>query len=370
MHRRHFIAGAGAIAMLSACATGALAQGSTTGYPADYQNIIEASKNENTVLIYQNMNSDVWSEVVKGFNAKYPWIDVQTLDLEASEVMERYLAERGSGRPSADLLVTVAPDLWIGLQEKGLIMPYESPEGAAYEEWSKPFPGLYTMTTDPIIFLYNKALLPEELVPTGMADLVEKAKANPEVFDGKITTYAANLNTFGYTIQYAMQKHHGDKLWEWYEVLGPMTKPERGAGPMAEKVAAGEYVLAYLTGSASSWVATRAPGADQILAWKFPEDGTPIVPRAMAIPVDAPHPNAAKLMLDFILSREGQMAFAAKNRTVVRPDVKSADVGGEYTYASVSEEMGADKMANVPYEADIATGYDEFTRRWREAFGE
>jgi iron(III) transport system substrate-binding protein len=206
------------------------------------------------------------------------------------------------------------------------------------------------------------------MVPTSMADLVAKVQAHPEVFRGKLTTYAANLNTFGYIVQYAMLKGHGEKAWDWYKALAPYTKPETGAGPMAEKVASGQYALAFLTGSATSWVATSSPGGDKLLGWSFIKDGTPIVPRAMAIPKNAPRPNASKLMLDYILSREGQLAFAATRRTIIRPDITQADAKGEFTYASVVKEIGANRVLNVPYNEDIVTGYDDFVKRWKATF--
>lgn len=368
MKRRNFVRATCAISMLTGMGISPVAQAVEAVYPSNYQAIVEASKAEKTVLIYQNMNSDVWVEVKRGFEKKYPWLKVQTLDLEANEVINRYMAETGSGRPTGDLLVTVAPDMWINLQKKGEIVPYESPEGVAYEPWSKPFRGLYTMTADPIIFLYNKFLLKPEMVPTSMADLVAKVRANPEVFKDKLTTYAANLNTFGYIVQYAMLKGHGEKAWDWYKTLAPYTKLETGAGPMAEKVASGQYALAFLTGSATSWAAARAPGGDKILGWGFIADGTPIVPRAMAVPKAAPRPNAAKLMLDYILSREGQLAFAATRRTIIRSDITREDAKGEYTYASVVKEIGASKVLNVPYNEDIVTGYENFVTRWKSTF--
>lgn len=369
MKRREFVALTSAVSMLAAFSAASAVQAAETSYPPEYKDIVEASKKEGSVLIYQNMNSDVWSEVKKGFEAKYPWLKVQTLDLEANEVIQRYLSEKGSNRPTGDLLVTTGPDVWLDIEKKGEVVPYQSPEAPAYEAWSKPFPGIYTMTVDPIIFLYNKLLLAPDMVPTGMADLVAKAQAHPEIFKGKLTTYAANLNTYGYTVQYAMQKGQGDKIWDWYKVLGPMTRPETGAGPMTEKVTSGQYVLAFLTGSASSWVATRAPGGDQLLGWSFIKDGTPMVPRSMAIAKGASHPNAAKLMLDYILSREGQLAFAATHRTIIRPDISREDAKGEYTYSSVAKEIGPDRMLNVPYEDDVVSGYADFIKKWKAAFG-
>ncbi|WDZ76228.1 ABC transporter substrate-binding protein [Ensifer adhaerens] len=369
MKRRDFVILASACSILAISGASATVAAADATYPPEYKDIVEASKSEGSVLIYQNMNSDVWAEVKKGFESKYPWLKVQTLDLEANEVIQRYLSEKGSSRPTGDLLVTTGPDVWLDIQKKGEVMPYESPESSAYESWSKPFPGIYTMTVDPIIFLYNKMLLKPELVPTSMADLVAKAQANPDVFKGKLTTYAANLNTYGYTVQYAMKKGQGDKIWEWYEALAPYTRPETGAGPMTEKVSSGQYVLAFLTGSASSWVATRAPGGDQLLGWSFITDGTPMVPRSMAVAKGAAHPNAAKLMLDYILSREGQLGFAATHRTIIRPDISREDAKGEYTYAAVAKEIGADKMLNVPYDEDVVSGYADFIAKWKATFG-
>ncbi len=335
-----------------------------------HDDLVAASKDEGSVLIYQNMNTDVWAAVKAGFEEKYPWIEVQTLDLESNEVIERYLSEKGSGRSTGDLLVTSGPDMWMRLRDAGEIEAYESPEAAAYDDWTKPIPGVYTMMTDPIIFLYNKALLQPEMVPTGMADLVAKVQQYPDAYAGKLTTYAANLNSYGYTIQYAMSKGHGDKIWEWYEALAENTQPENGAGPMAEKVAAGQYALAFLTGSASSWVAYRAPGGDQLLGWSYIQDGTPLIPRAVAVPTGASNPNAAKLMLDYILSEEGQINFSKTHRTVVHPNVTLEDTGGIETYASVIDAVGRDNVLPVPYEEDIVSGYDAFVTRWKSVFAE
>ena len=42
---------------------------------------------------------------------------------------------------------------------------------------------------------------------------------------------------------------------------------------------------------------------------------------AISIPEKAPHPNAAKLFVDFVLSREGQNLLRALRRIPARPDM-------------------------------------------------
>jgi iron(III) transport system substrate-binding protein len=52
--------------------------------------------------------------------------------------------------------------------------------------------------------------------------------------------------TFGYGINYAFVKKHGDKAWQWFAELAKLTpRFERSGGPMTEKVTSGEYVTGY-----------------------------------------------------------------------------------------------------------------------------
>lgn len=368
MNRREFIVGATSLAALASTARLAHAESVPAGYPADYGAIIEGSKAENNLLMYTNMSVDRWEGVNNAFKAKYPWINIQNLDGNSADIFERFLAENGSGAQSADLLVNVGPANWIDLSEKGLIEPYVSPEAAAYPESMRPLPGIYTIIADPILLMWNKATLPAERVPTGIADLVEKVKANPSVFNGKMVTYPAHTSSFGYTLHYAFAKKHGDAAWAWYDVLGPQSKVESSAGTMVEKLTAGEYNLIYFCGSGSGWPAVRDPARAELLGWSFIADGTPLMPRPGAVSSKAKNPNAAKLMLDFLLSHEGQATFGGNGRMVVRPDVTSADVGGEYTYSSVVEQVGDGNAIVIDYDRDQVDDYNAFLQRWKAAY--
>src|SRR5919106_4325992 len=163
LDRRQFLAtsAAGASTLLLPNALRAQAQAELPDYyNADYGKIIEASKSENALLVYSNMSVDMWAGVVERYNQLYPWITVQTLDLGSTEMFERYLAERGTGSQTCDVIVTVSPEGFIEFQERGEIMEYESPELPHVQDWSVPYPGLYTIAIDPLLFAWNKALLP------------------------------------------------------------------------------------------------------------------------------------------------------------------------------------------------------------------
>ncbi len=333
-------------------------------YPAEYEQIVEASKAEGPLLVYSVMAESNWKPVIDAFHELYPWIEVQTLDLGGSEVFERYYAESASGAQTADLSITADPSGWIEfVKNRGEAVDYESPEKSQLPEWSMPFPGLYTVTTDPMLILYNELVLPEDLRPRGMTELAEMAAANPDVFDGKITTYDIII-PFSFAINWAFVRDSGEEAWDLLETLGPMTMPEQSGGTQLQKLASGEYAVGYFV---SSGVFPRLPDLEGIVGWSYIEDGTPVFLRGMAIPKASTNINSAKLMLDFCLSHDGQVAWGEGGLTPYRSDLTAEEA--PRTFESIAQEIGGeDKMILVNYDENAAAGRDAFVERWNEAF--
>ena len=370
VNRRRFLgysAALGALGVSNGWARAADAP--VTVYPADYQAIIDASKTENSLTVYSSIATAQWQPVIDGFNKTYPWVKVEPLDLDAGEVVQRYLAEVGSNTRTADMLVTAATDAWLDLIQRDQILPYESPEASAYPDWSKPKSGLYTINVDPTYFLWNKALLPQNLWPTSFADLVEKAAANPDVFRGKISAYGAHQTSMGYNLHYTFAKHHGDKVWDWYRTLGPLTSYEQGAGPMLEKVTSGEYLVVYFSAARTTRMAVSDPVQGKILDSSYISDGTPLLLMGTGIPKASTNVNSAKLMIDFLLSIPGQKLMPTTGRTVFNPNLTSADVNGAATYASTIADLGADYAWPADYDPALISSYDAFLKRWKDANG-
>ncbi len=262
-----------------------------------------------------------------------------------------------------------AIDKWQLFVKRGEALPYESPERRHLPKWSLPSPGLYTVSSDPMVLVYNKMLLPENLRPTGMGSLAKLATANPGRFKGKVTTYDVGSESFGLSINWAAARKQGDAFWERLAAVGSMTRPERSAGPMIDKVTSGEYAAAYYVSGIVLFPKLDDPARQRILGWSFFDDGTPVFLRGMAIPKASTNVNAAKLMLDFILSHEGQVAFGKGGLTPYRPDVKPSEVP-RYTYSSVVEKIGGeDKVILVDYDPEMIEKDEAFIERWRKAFG-
>lgn len=338
-------------------------------YPKSYSQIVEGSKKENKLVVYSIMAAYNWKPVLEGFKKLYPWIEVQTLDLGSSEVFERYYSERASGSRTGDLIIAGAVDKWLQLLAKGEAVDYESPEIPKLPKWSVPRKGLYTVSADPMVIVWNNALVPEADRPKSLADIGKLAQAKPAEYKNKITTYNAATEAFGLNINWAYTKKYGEKSWDLLGQLGKVVRPERSAGPMVEKVTSGEYKIAYFVSGIVLFPKLDDPARAKLLGWVYPSDGTPIVLRGMAIPKGVTNVNSAKLMLDYILSHDGQVGFGKGGLTPYRADVQASEVPRATYDAVVKAVGGEDKVVRVEYDDEVMAKGQAFQERWKKTFG-
>lgn len=309
-------------------------------YPAEYSGIVEGSRGEAGVFIYSNISAENWAPALARFAEIYPWIKVETLDLTSSTVHSRYEAEAGTNARTADLMVSASNDRWIVYSQTGEIADYISPERDHLEAFANPVPGVYVMSTDPSVYVYNKLLLDEASVPRGLDALAAAAAADPGTYAGRITSYDATRSSYAVALWWSIMTDMGDRGWELLRAVGPSMKVETSAGQMLEKVAAGEYVYGYALGSSGVFPFVDGAGGE-LVGWGFPEDGTPMIFRGMGIPAKAQNPNSARLLLDFLLSNEGQTLLGQSGLTPHRPDVDESKVA--FTFQMVAEQVGGEE---------------------------
>lgn len=342
----------------------AQAQEVPAGYPADYSKIIEGSRNEAGLMIYSNMADNNWQPIIEGFNAKYPWVKVETVDLGSGTVHSRWEAEKGSSARTADVLVSGANDRWASYGKDGLMEDYKSPEIAKLPEFSHPYPGVNVLSTDPLVITYNAALLPEDQRPKGFASLVEDAVADPDTFKEKITTYDAARNSFGLTAWWAYMDKKGEAGWDGLRKIGPMIRGETSGGPMNEKIATGEYLMGIAVSGITIFPRLEQPGGE-ILGFAFPDDGTIMMLRGMGIPKGAANPNSAKLFVDYALSQDGQTQVGKGGLVPYREDVPEDQV--RYTFQKIGSTVGNDNMIIAGFDQRLITEAGPFVEKWNAA---
>jgi iron(III) transport system substrate-binding protein len=133
---------------------------------------------------------------------------------------------------------------------------------------------------------------------------------------------------------------------------------------MMERIASGEYLLGYnLLGSYAMDQSTKNP----VIGVVLPTDYTLVMSRVMFISKSAKNPNAAKLWLDYLLSKRGQAILANQSRLYsIRPDVE-----GETTLAALTREASLKPIAVGPgllVYLDQAKRL-EFLKQWQQALG-
>jgi iron(III) transport system substrate-binding protein len=74
----------------------------------------------------------------------------------------------------------------------------------------------------------------------------------------------------------------------------------------------------------------------------------------IAVAAKAPHPNAAKLFIDFLLSKEGQQLVLTIGRTPSRPGIDT--------------EMQAKNLKLFPIPPELGEQYNKYQKEFREIF--
>lgn len=333
-------------------------------YPAEYQDLIAASKNEGgSMTIYSNTDQENWDPIFRDFKKKYPWVgEISANNLDSDEVFQRVLSEQATAGSPADIVVSNAAQAWADFGTRpGTLMAYNSPEVAKLPKQATLMPNVYSMSLDPISIIYNTSLMTEK--PTGLKSLADIVAKDPGKYQGKITTRDVN-GAFGFTISHAFAEARPDS-WSSLDKVLPMSKAETSSGTQLEKITSGEYLAGLFISAAPAYPKVADSGG--LLGLSFYDDGTVVLPRGIGIPAKAPHPATAKLFTDFVLSEEGQRAVAEGGLTSYRDGIEAKD--GLHTYQELVQAVGEENVIDVPYVKVPEDQVNSFTGRWDGLLG-
>ena len=135
------------------------------GYPAGYADTIAAANKEGKVVIYSTTDTASAGPLLKDFQLLYPGISVEYNDMNSTEIYNRFISEKAAGAGSADVLWSSSMDLQIKLVNDGYAQSYASPEKPYLPDWAVWKNQAYGFTAEPIVFAYNKKLMPAADVP-------------------------------------------------------------------------------------------------------------------------------------------------------------------------------------------------------------
>ncbi|MFI5960485.1 extracellular solute-binding protein [Cryptosporangium sp. NPDC051539] len=319
--------------------------------------VLQAARTEGEVLLYTNSEEQQMTPMIKAFEAANPGIEVRSLTLGNQEMFQRYETEVASGGSTADVVMSSDAVGWLSFLRGGNVADYTDPNTPNLPDYALLGKGVYAFSEDPVIAVFNKAVLPENKQPTSMAEL---AKMAPQL-DGKIgATAISNVIQFGATSAYLDK--YGDAGWQTLERIGAHAGLESDNGPLVTKLAQGQYAAAFfVSGAVRAFIVGDVA---KVVNYRYLTDGTPLLPRAAAVTSQAKHPNAAKVWLNWLLSTKGQEAACAGGFTPYRDGVKCA-----FGLPQVKAIVGEDNLIIGAYDPALATEQPRIVARFNKAFG-
>jgi iron(III) transport system substrate-binding protein len=349
-----------ALLAIATCASSvAIAQQLPAGYPDSYRDVIAAANREGKLVVY-SVTSSV-PALLEDFKKLYPGVQLQYEALDTTPAYERVVSEAARGA-TADVVWSSAMDLQLKLVNDGYAQAYASPESRNVPAWANWRNEAYGSTFEPIGFVYNRTLVDASEVPQTRAELAKLVTGKAGKFNGKITAFDPAKSGVGYLMMTQDAKAAPSTFWNIAHTLGATgLYPGTGSGAQFERLAKGDSLIGYnlLTSYATGRIKHDLPN----LATVLPKDHTLVMTRVMFISKQAAHPNAAKLWVDYLLSKRGQEMLAQADLGSLR-----SDVNDDMTPAALGKQLGA-AVRPIPVSPDILTDLEPakrnaFLARW------
>jgi iron(III) transport system substrate-binding protein len=258
--------------------------------------LYEGAKKEAKLMWYTSLTGGPNTDAPKVFEAKYPGIKLEVYRSDSDGIIQRVMQEAQAKRYIVDAIETTFPILKV-MQENKLLAAYFSPHLAQYpdEAKEKTDKGLVFWTTDRESYIsvsYNTNSVQGNAVPKSFEDLLKPELKNKIGF--------ATTDT-GARIIAAMLTSKGPEFVQKLKAQQISLHPVSGRA-ILDMVVSGELGASPTTFLSHARVSI-AKGAP--IKWVAME----LVPAnagGVALPASAPHPHAALLFNDFLLSPEGQ----------------------------------------------------------------
>src|ERR1700742_3295355 len=288
----------GKIIALTAAAGLAFALASAPARAADDfgpPELIAAAKKEGKLVYYTANFAEIEQLVIKEFNKRFPEITVEMVRAPGGQLITRVKTEAAAGKLIADVVDHSDRALMQPLED--LFQDYAPPNAADYDPAALISPKFWPRATIAWSIAYNTELVKNP--PKTWMDLTK-----PE-YDKQIGQVFAQSGGTTWTRIMFERQVLGEDYWAKQAATHPTLYPS--GAPMADALVRGEIAIGPLLYNVV--YQKKKDGAP--IEIFFPPEGSPVNPYASGIPKTAAHPNAAKLFLNWCLSKEGQ-AFMIK----------------------------------------------------------
>jgi iron(III) transport system substrate-binding protein len=281
--------------------------------PDREQLILAGAKREGKVAFYSGMiENQALRPIADAFKKKYPFVAVDYWRGDSRALVQKTLTERRAGRVTGDILESTGGAE--ALIKAGAIDPFYSSSAAGFPKNYLDPKGMWVASRlDYFGMAYNTRQVAAADVPKTYDDLL-----NPR-WKGAIAWRAdseVGAGLFIAGVMREMGKQKGEAYLKRLSRQG-IVNYAGSARALVDRVGEGEYKIA-LEIYAHHPLISKAKGAPldtQML------DPVPSALSTIQLAKNAPHPNAAMLFIDFVLSKEGQEVLRAAQYLSPNPQV-------------------------------------------------
>jgi iron(III) transport system substrate-binding protein len=252
--------------------------------------LIAAAKAEGKLVFYTANFAEVEQEVIKQFNKRFPEIKVEMVRAPGGQLITRVRTEAAAGKLIADIVDHSDRALMLPLED--LFQDYAPPNAADYNPDALISPKFWPRATVVWSIAYNT-----ELVKNPPKTWMDLTKPEYDHMTGQV--FAQSGGTTWTRVMFERQVL-GEDYWARQAATHPILYPS--GAPMSDSLVRGEVAMGPLLYNAV--YPKQKDGAP--LKIIFPPEGVPANPYASGIPKTAAHPNAARLFLNWCMSKEGQ----------------------------------------------------------------
>ena len=240
-------------------------------------------------------------------------ITVELFRSGGSQILSRFQQETGAGRVAVDVLTHSDPAAARAMAKKGLFAPFRPKNFDRVPGAAKSADGAFTGQR---LNMMTHYLRTDKVAPADEPKTWDDLTA-PK-YKGKLAMADPSFTSLQVSVVGMMSKLHG---WSFYEKLRQndvMIAP--GNQQVADLIKRGERVIA--VGALDSYAADLEAAGHPVKTL-YPSDGVFIIPSPTAVVKGSPHPNAAKLFAEFMISDTVQNLFPADGGYSVRTDIRA-----------------------------------------------
>lgn len=301
------------------------------------------------VMLYSSMQEAQLQAIEQAFEAKYPGVDMEYYYAGGGKLVTKMTTEaQDGGQIASDLVWLGDPSDYEVFKANGWLEPYVSPETEHIaKEYMDP-EGYYTAG---------------RLVTMGIAwfigvDEADAPKTWNDLLDPKwqgqiIMTDPAQASTTKYWMAAMMQSEkYGPEYFQKLRDNG--VELESGTTATHNRVADASYQV----GICLDYVSANLIAEGSPMAFHYTTEDVITMTSPIAMIKGCANPDNAKLLMDFILSKEGQEVLVANNLVSVRDDVE------------MKVDTSAIAAINMPVDyTELGAHLQEYLNKFNEIFG-